>query len=79
MMLILLNFAKKQKDTITNNNSNSLSNIKKIYPQSEFVEFFYAGDGKKYDGLDWKALTFIFKIENNNAYLIGISHRQWES
>jgi hypothetical protein len=71
--------AKKQKDTITNNNPNSASNIKKIYPQSEFVEFFYAGDGKKFDGLDWKALTLIFKIENNSAYLIGISHRQWES
>ncbi len=71
--------AKKQKDAITNNNPNSVSNIKKIYPQSEFVEFFYAGDGKKFDGLDWRALTLIFKIENKNVYLIGISHRQWES
>lgn len=71
--------AKKQRNTITKNNPNSLSNLKQIYPDADFVEFFYAGDGKKFDGLDWKALTLVFKIENNRAYLIGISHRQWES
>jgi hypothetical protein len=68
--------AKKELNKVTNSVEPTRT-IKNVYPKSDFVEYFYAGDGNKHDGLDWKALTLIFKNENNNAYLIGISHRQW--
>ncbi len=71
-----IKLAKKELNKVTNSVEPTRT-IKNVYPKSQFVEYYYAGDGKKYDGLDWKALTLIFKNENNNAYLIGISHRQW--
>ncbi len=71
-----LTVGKKQINKITNIN-NSPNNINEVFPKSEFVEFYFAGEKGKYDGLDWKALILVFKKENNNAYLVGVSHSQW--
>ncbi len=71
-----LKLAKKQLNKTTPNPS-SPSNIKEIYPNSNFVEFYYAGDGDKNSGLDWKNLTLIFKNEGEKVYLIGVVHSEW--
>lgn len=71
-----LKSAKKELNKTTPNPS-SPSNIKEIYPNSNFVEFYYAGDGDKNSGLDWKNLTLIFKNEGEKAYLIGVVHSEW--
>jgi hypothetical protein len=41
------------------------------------VEFFFPGFEKKYDGLDFRALRLVFRIENKNPYLVGVVHDQW--
>lgn len=71
-----LTVAKKQLNKTTNVH-NTPSNIKEVFPKSEFVEFYFPGEKNKYDGLDWKALILIYKLENNNAFLVGVSHSQW--
>lgn len=71
-----LKVAKKQINKSTSL-GNSSYNISEVYPQCDFVEFYFPGEPKKYAGLDWKALTLIFKKENKNAYLIGVVHGEW--
>ncbi len=68
--------AKKQLNKSTNTGSTS-SNIKTIYPNADFVEYYFKGKDKKSEGLDWKVLTLIFKKVNDKVYLIGIVHAQW--
>lgn len=68
--------AQKQVNQATNT-GNSIGNIKEIYPQSDFVEYHFKGENPEYAGLDWRNLTLIFKKENNNFYLIGITHGEW--
>jgi len=68
--------AKKQMNKSTNL-GNSTSNISEVYPKFDFVEFYFPGEPNKYEGLDWRTLTLVFKKENNHVYLIGITHGQW--
>lgn len=58
---------------------NSLINIRKVYPESHFVEYHFAGFDKQYGGMDWRSLRLILKVYNGKIYLIGISHDQWTS
>lgn len=71
-----LTVASKQLNKTTNIH-NTPGNINEVFPKSEFVEFYFPGEKNKHEGLDWKALILVFKIENDNAYLVGISHSQW--
>lgn len=71
-----LKLAKNQLNKSTLNPS-SPSNIKEIYPSLNYVEFYYAGDGNKYSGLDWKNLTLVFKNESDKTYLVGVIHSEW--
>ncbi len=71
-----LKLAKKQLNKTTLNPS-SPSNIKEVYPNLEFVEFYYAGDGNKNSGLDWTNLTLVFKNEGEKTYVVGVIHSEW--
>ena len=51
--------------------------IKHIYPNSDFIEFYFPGFNPKYQGMDWRALIFVFKKENGKQYLIAVIHDQW--
>lgn len=68
-------------DKITINRSlakgNSLNNIPSIYPESVYVENYFSGFNKKYEGMDWRALRLVFQKEGDKYYLIGIIHDQW--
>lgn len=71
-----LKLAKTQLNTSTINPT-SPSNIKEIYPNLEFIEFYYPGDGNKNSGLDWTNLTLVFKNEGDKTYLVGVIHSEW--
>jgi len=51
--------------------------LKHIYPNSDFIEFYFPGFNPKYQGMDWRALIFVFKKENTKYYLIAVIHDQW--
>lgn len=56
---------------------NSIDNINSVYPQCDFVENYFSGFNKKYEGMDWRALRLVFQKEGNRHYLVGIVHDQW--
>lgn len=55
---------------------NSLNNLKEIYPNAYFVEFYYPGT-KKYGGIDWRALRLVFEDYQGEPYLVAIIHDEW--
>src|SRR5690606_20863141 len=56
---------------------NSIDNISSVYPQCDFVENYFSGFNKKYEGMDWRALRLVFQKEGNRYYLVGMIHDQW--
>jgi len=54
-----------------------LNNIKEVYPGCNVVEFFFPGFEKKYEGLDFRALRFVYKLKNKRPFLVGIIHDEW--
>jgi hypothetical protein len=54
-----------------------INNIKEIYPDADYVEYYIPGVDKKFDGMDWRALTLVFKKYEDNFYLVGIVHSEW--
>ena len=56
---------------------NIINNIQFFYPGSQTIEYYFSWFDSKYEWMDRKSLTLIFKKTWNNRYLIGISHWQW--
>ena len=55
---------------------NSLNNLTEIYPNANFVEFYYSGS-EQYDGMDWRALRLVFEEYKGKQYLVAIVNDQW--
>ena len=55
---------------------NSLNNLTEIYPNANFVEFYYSGS-EQYDGMDWRALRLVFEEYKGKRYLVAIVNDQW--
>ena len=56
--------------------SNTLNNISEVYPEAEFMEFYYDGT-TEYEGMDWRSLIFYVEKLNNRYYLVAVVHNQW--
>jgi len=56
---------------------NSLDNLSVIYPGAPYTESYFSGFDKKYGGLDWRSLKFVYKPLDGRLYLIAIIHGQW--
>lgn len=56
---------------------NSIDNISSVYSQCDFVENYFSGFNKEYEGMDWRALRLVFQKEGKRYYLVGIVHDQW--
>jgi hypothetical protein len=56
----------------------SSSNIASVYPGNDFVQFYFSGFKKQYEGMDWKSLVLVFKKESSRHYLVAIIHDQWK-
>jgi hypothetical protein len=72
-----INAEKKSINKIIGPDSSS-SNITSIYPDHEFVQFYFSGFKKQYEGMDWKSLVLVFKKENTRRYLVAVIHDQWK-
>jgi hypothetical protein len=72
-------FLNAEKRTINKSNKtgNSLDNLKEIYPDADYTEFYFPGFDPKFEGMDWQKLRLIFRTENNRPWLIAIVHDEW--
>lgn len=55
---------------------NSLNNLKKIYPNADFVENFIKGSEANAE-MDWKTLRLVFEEYQGKYYLVGVVNDQW--
>ena len=58
---------------------NSLNNLKEVYPEHPFMEYYFSGFDKKYEGMDWTSLRLVFRAYEGNYYLVAVVHDQWTS
>lgn len=63
-------------DTIINS-GNSLENIRDVFPNARFVDFYMPGADAELDGLDWSSLRLGFEEYNGQLKLTVILHSQW--
>jgi hypothetical protein len=69
--------AKEKTVNSSHASGNMINNIKEVYPDDSYSEFYFPGFDPKYDGMDWRALRLVFKKEKEKLYLIGVIHDQW--
>ncbi|WP_426137552.1 hypothetical protein [Psychrobacter sp. TWR1-1-1] len=50
---------------------NMINNLKKIYPNSEVVEFYHKGS-EEYAGMDWRIMRLVFEEYEGKRYLVAI-------
>jgi hypothetical protein len=65
----------KLNELITGGNTSS--NISAVYPGCDFIESYFSGFDKKYEGMDWRSLRLVYKMHEGRYYLIGIVHDEW--
>ena len=75
-----VDFMRPEKKSINRiiGQDSSLNNIKAIYRGGEFVQYYFSGFKKQYEGMDWKSLVLVFKRTNTKTFLISIIHNQWK-
>ncbi len=57
-------------------NGNTINNLKKIYQNSDVVEFYDKGSDK-YGGMDWRIMRLVFDEYQDQRYLVAIVNDQW--
>lgn len=55
---------------------NMINNLKKIYPNSEVVEFYHKGS-EEYSCMDWRIMRLVFEEYQGKRYLVAIVNEQW--
>ena len=55
---------------------NMINNLKKIYPNSEVVEFYHKGS-EEYAGMDWRIMRLVFEEYEGKRYLVAMVNEQW--
>jgi hypothetical protein len=56
---------------------NSTNNLKEVYPDAQYYEYYFSGFDPQYEGLDWVSLRLVFEEYKGAWYLVGIVHGQW--
>lgn len=56
---------------------NSLNNLKEVYPNADFVEFYHSGKNPEYAGMDWRSMRLVFEEYQGKYYLVAIVNDQW--
>lgn len=54
---------------------NSLNNLTEVYPGLHFVDYHFPGTDPS--GMGWRSLRLVFKMYNNEYYLVAVIHDQW--
>lgn len=56
----------------------SMSKVPAVYAGQPYVQFYFPGFNKDYEGMDWKSLLLVFKEEQSTYYLVAVIHNQWK-
>jgi hypothetical protein len=56
---------------------NSLNNLKTIYPNHHFIDYYFSGFEQKNKGMDWTSLKLVFEKADGQYFLVAIIHDQW--
>jgi len=56
---------------------NSIENVTEVYPEAQFVEFYFPGFDPGYAGLDWSTLKLVFEQYGGSLKLVAIIHSEW--
>jgi hypothetical protein len=72
-----INAEKKSVNKIIGADSTA-SNIASIYPGCDFVQFYFSGFKKQYQGMDWKSLVLVYKRTDTKPFLVAIVHNQFK-
>lgn len=56
---------------------NTINNMHKVFPGSEFVEYHIPGLNPEYRGMDWTTLRLVFTEQAGRTYLSAIIHDSW--
>lgn len=55
---------------------NSINNIKKTFPNSDFTENYIAGT-EEFGEMDWSSLILVFEKLNDTYYLVAVVNNSW--
>lgn len=56
----------------------AISKVPSVYPNHSFVQFYFPGFNKDYEGMDWKSLLLVLKQQQSKYYLVAVIHNQWK-
>lgn len=56
----------------------SFSKVPAVFANHPFVQFYFSGFNKEYEGMDWKSLLLVFKQQQSTYYLVAVIHNQWK-
>lgn len=56
---------------------NTINNIKEVYPDGKFIEYYFSGFDPQYEGMDWASLRLVFEKFEDEWKLVGVIHDQW--
>ena len=56
---------------------NAINNIEEVYPEAQFIEYYFSGVDPQYAGLDWRSLKLVFVNQDGAWYLTALVHGEW--
>lgn len=56
---------------------NSLPNIQEVFPESQYVDYYFSGFEEQYAGMDWASLIIVLEEYQGRWYAVAVVHNQW--
>lgn len=56
---------------------NSIDNTMSVFPDAQYVEYYFPGFDEAYGGMDWRSLKLVFRKKQGQFYLVAIVHGEW--
>jgi hypothetical protein len=56
---------------------NTINNLREVYPDNVFVEYYFDGFDPEFDGMDYASLTLVFDVFEGEFKLVGFIHGEW--
>ncbi|MBO9600142.1 MAG: hypothetical protein J7559_20265 [Cohnella sp.] len=72
-------FAEAPNVTVNNSLAKGTTSFNgtEVYPGASYVEFYFPGFDKQFDGMDWQSLVLVFVPSGEDWKLVSIVHGQW--
>ena len=56
----------------------AISKVPSVYANHPFVQFYFPGFNKEYEGMDWKSLLLVFKQQQSKYFLVAVIYNKWK-